>query len=169
MTKPLWLLDVDGVLNAVCRDIPDGHQRTRCDSFWITYNPNIIKEIVNLHESGAVEVRWLTTWCDRAATVIAPAIGLPLDLKVEGAKDYKQENHQVWWKSITAKRLSDEDPHRPLIWTDDDIAYANRYGDIDWVKDRPGPMMLIASEWEVGLTEEHLDEILNFVSEHQGS
>lgn len=160
---PLWLLDVDGVVNAVTRDIPDGYEQIRADGFAITYRPAVMARIAALHTSGSVEVRWLTTWCDDAATTLAPSLGLP-DCAVEGTEDHRAGNPMGWWKADTAKRLSDADPERPLIWTDDDLDHAERNGEVDWLRDRTGPTLAIAPDWRNGISDEHLDRIEAFVA-----
>src|SRR4051794_18921570 len=91
-TTPVWLLDVDGVLNA----LPDWNaDEPAPDHAWqdyevvtasprvhdqhkyrITYSPTLTKAIHDLHESGAVEVRWLTTWGRGANVELADKLGL---------------------------------------------------------------------------------------------
>lgn len=165
--SPLWLLDVDGVLNAVVADVPHLYERLRAEAGgrgWnITYDPAIIKRIADLHTSGRVEVRWLTTWCQDAATSLAPAIGLP-PFVVEGIPEFHGSHAKGWWKSPAAKRLSDTEPGRALIWTDDDLDYSERVGDVPWLAQRTGPTLALAPNPRTGLTADNLDRIEAFVT-----
>lgn len=162
-TPPLWLLDVDGVVNAVCHPAPPGYLRRRINGFVITWNPDVVARMKQLHETGAVEIRWLTTWCHNAANMIAPGLGLPLDCAVEGAEDHLDRDIQGWWKSVTAKRLSDAEPDRPLIWTDDDLDYAERNGEVNWLRERSGATFAYAPDWKQGITPQYLDRIEAFI------
>lgn len=170
MSAPLWLLDVDGVLNAVRLDVPEGH--VRCEvgdsdarTWDITYRPAVVEFIRDLHESGRVEVRWLTTWCEDARDSLAPAVGLPLDCAVEGVAERSRFRPSDWWKSTVAQRLSDADPDRPLIWTDDDLDYGLRTGEAAWLRSRSGRTLGISPKCDVGLTDDHLAAITAFVEE----
>lgn len=160
---PLWLLDVDGVLNALRLDDLDGYEQCDARGFRITYNPAIIRRIRDLHESGRVEVRWLTTWCDHAPIHIAPPLGLP-DFKVEGAADHVDpDNVWTWWKTITAQRLSDAEPDRPLIWTDDDLSYGEKRLEVEWLRERTAPTLALSPNASTGLTASNLDRIERFI------
>lgn len=84
---PLWLLDVDGVLNAVAL-VPDpgvwpqwrrgvagtdGGTRT-----WpITWAPAVIEELTRWMAQGRVEVAWLTTWAHDANGELGALLGMP--------------------------------------------------------------------------------------------
>lgn len=161
-TEPIWLLDVDGVLNAVTADVPDGYKQTRSDRWGIVYHPAVIERIAELHRGGVVEVRWLTTWCERAAEILAPDLSLPY-FKVEGA-----DLHAVtpepngWWKSAAAQRVSEAEPHRALIWTDDDLEDAEANGEVDWLRDRTAGTLALSCNWRTGLTSANLDRIEKF-------
>jgi hypothetical protein len=161
--NPLWLLDVDGVINAVCGSVPPGYERQRISGFQITWPTEVIRRMRQLHETGAVEIRWLTTWCDDAAKMIAPALSLPLDCVVEGAADHRSTDHKTWWKSAVAKRLSDAEPDRGLIWTDDDLDYAERNGEVDWLCERTGPTFAYAPDPRQGITPKALARIEAFI------
>jgi hypothetical protein len=80
---PLWLLDVDGVLNAVASQ-PRGwaqwrHGEAVADGVpWpIRYAPALMRAIRRLHEHRLVECRWLTTWGDAANDELRRLLDLP--------------------------------------------------------------------------------------------
>lgn len=166
-TTPLWLLDVDGVVNALRGDVPDDHRRvsarTQGRTFSITYRPALMTRIRELSDRGAVEIRWLTTWGDDAPTAIAPALHLP-QFAVEGSDDYRTDTGSHWWKATTARRIVQDSPARPLIWTDDDAGYAQQLGELDWLLDHPAKLV-ISPDPEVGLTDDAVEVISRFCDE----
>lgn len=160
METPIWLLDVDGVLNAVC--YPDRPPRTwqrwrsgiasaGGERFMITFAPELMAGIRELHEAGAVEVRWLTTWAREANDGLRELLELPA-FPVAGEPEYAG----AWWKLPCAVRAAEED--RPLIWTDDDLdaSVAARR----WAADVG--VLAIAPDPAIGLTPADLDAIRTF-------
>jgi hypothetical protein len=82
---PVWLLDIDGVLNAVARE-PDrsvwpdwqqGSAEAGGVSWPIRFSPSVSRAIRRLHEQGLVEVRWLTTWRSDANNQLRRLLDLP--------------------------------------------------------------------------------------------
>ncbi len=82
---PVWLLDIDGVLNAVARE-PDRlmwpdwqHGTAEADGVrWpICFSPSVSRTIRRLHEHRLVEVRWLTTWRSDANRQLRQLLDLP--------------------------------------------------------------------------------------------
>ena len=127
---PLWLLDVDGVLNAA-HDKPDRSvwpadqwirfdaEDTRTGESW----PRLIAQpvvdfLTEIHRRGLAEIRWHTTWQDEA-WAIAEHIGLP-HFEVQDAPEF--DDCEGWWK-LPAARREMNDGGRTLLWTDDDIAF----------------------------------------------
>lgn len=162
--RPLWLLDVDGVLNALRVDVPGDHRRfparTQGRTFVITYRPALMARIHTLHDQGVVEIRWLTTWCEDAATAIASRVDLPA-FAVEGAEDYRTDTGSHWWKATVARRLVNQNPSRPLIWTDDDLDWGHEIGELDWLVDHPA-RLVISPDPALGLTDAALEDIGRF-------
>lgn len=60
---PVWLLDVDGVLNASKPGWGGPPRKTNVAGLTIRWAPPLVARIRTLHASGVVEVRWSTTWC----------------------------------------------------------------------------------------------------------
>jgi hypothetical protein len=82
---PVWLLDIDGVLNAVAAE-PDrsvwpdwqqGSAEAGGASWPIRFSPSVARTIRRLHEQDLVEVRWLTTWRDDANRQLRRLLDLP--------------------------------------------------------------------------------------------
>lgn len=81
----------------------------------------------------------------------------------EGRADHKASRGDGWWKADVAKRLSDADPNRALIWTDDDLDYAERNGEVDWLRERTGPTLAIAPDTRQGITPKFMARIEAFL------
>lgn len=130
--KPIWLLDVDGVLNAFDETRPvlgdwGDWQTFTARGFPIRYSPTMVGRILALHESGAVEVRWLTTWGRHANTDLTP-LGFP-EFAVAAEMPFRERDG--WWKYPVAKELFEQG--QAIIWTDDDITYSSDA--LDWLRD----------------------------------
>ena len=82
--QPILLLDVDGVLNAPRRELPEGWQRGTFNGFLLSWDPTITARLRELHESGRVEIQWLTTWTTDADRLLAEPMGLPRGLRTHG-------------------------------------------------------------------------------------
>ncbi len=163
-SRPIWLLDVDGVLNAVMdpATIPDEYTAVNNHDYAIVYRQSVVDRIASLHESGRVEVRWLTTWMHRANT-LARGIGLP-EFAVEGDPEVWIERPGTWWKSTVAQRIDAECPAAPLIWTDDDLDYSVGRGEVDWLAGRVTPTLAITTDWRIGLSDYDMDRIESFLA-----
>lgn len=155
---PIWLLDVDGVLNAVCakpnRAIWDDFQVARILGFNITYSPTVVQRISAWHNAGLVEVQWLTTWEDHANT----DLDIGFDVEEFAVAGYSREFPNArWWKLPVAKRAWETG--RPIIWTDDDISWDTEAS--EWVKSiyDTNRMLAISPKTETGLLPVHMATI----------
>lgn len=121
---PIWLLDVDGVLNAYDESVPvfgdwDDWQEFLARGFPMRYSPAMCARILALHTSGAVEVRWLTTWGRHANEDLTP-FGFP-QFEVAGEQPFRER--WGWWKLPVAQKLFEQG--HAIIWTDDDLRFSN--------------------------------------------
>lgn len=122
--KPVLLLDVDGVVNALSRrGWPD-------DTIWADlrigrYRIQIAHPVVDwlqrLHDEGRVEVQWHTTWQDLVYQ-ITNQLGLP-KAPITDAPEITTftDGSDGWWKIPAVTRALESE--RPVIWVDDDIDY----------------------------------------------
>ncbi|MCU1676595.1 MAG: hypothetical protein JWM93_1353, partial [Frankiales bacterium] len=152
---PLWLLDVDGVVNAVTR-VPDPsvwHDWQRGSAVadgieWpIVFSRTVARTVRRLHEERLAEVRWLTTWGEAANESLRHLLELP-QLAVVARQERRQlapfpdapgaadgafhgaasvaEGPREWWKFGAVRRLVQAtDNGRSLIWTDDDLRFSD--------------------------------------------
>jgi hypothetical protein len=161
---PILLLDVDGVLNAARRDPPEGWRRGTYGGCVMTWDPTVTARLRELHESGRVEIQWLTTWAEDADRLLAEPMGLPRGLRAH-AQDgvaptgFTGERRGVagWWKLAAARLVAEAEPDRRIVWIDDDLTeQAADTG--EWLAANP-PVLVIAPNLFAGLTHAQLDEL----------
>lgn len=129
---PVWLLDIDGVVNALAR----GPVR---DSFpaedWTQHVveadiPNMGRMVLpiyvaqpvldfvrHVYDDGLAEVRWHSTWRTAAMTDLGPILGLP-PIPISIAPEWTNPV-PLWWKIPAARRVAESG--RRLLWTDDQL------------------------------------------------
>lgn len=174
MPKPIWLLDVDGVLNAVSAD-PDRNiwpDFKRVDvwggnrSWRIWFSPTVIDFINGVIETDTVDVMWLTTWGGHANQDLREQLGLPF-LPLAGDQGYPTDG---WWKLPIARQIYREARRvgRPVIWTDDDIPYDAAA--TNWLQSvlqkEPDSILAVGPRTSDALTPRHLRKIREFVDKH---
>lgn len=149
----VWLLDVDGVINAVCHRPAEHHRRFVANGFPITYDPAITSRLLHIHTSGLAELRWLTTWEELANVHLIGELGWPR-LELAGARPATEV--YGWWKSEVAEQVYLQG-HR-VVWTDDDLGHSLSLGYMDWVSSAdPDRLLAISPSFETGLTLEEMD------------
>lgn len=178
MTKTKIFLDVDGVLNAVSKQLPDtgwdleGWFKVGVNGYTITYNTVMIDAINEISFRDDVEIIWLTTWQSNAASKISPAIGLigenwsfvaNPDTDPHGFA--LQQNRYGWWKADVLKKYLEEFPTDKFIWVDDDLSYYNLMGLSEWTEDLDSSTLFIAPQTSDGLTPSHICAMIDFINE----
>lgn len=110
--RPLVLLDVDGVINGLDREIPIALDSHGWELRIPDYMPKLIQRI-----HAVAEIRWLTTWREQANDDIAPFLGIPaLDVVTDG-----KDGRYVEWKPPAAlPHIVDAlDAGRDVYWIED--------------------------------------------------
>jgi hypothetical protein len=161
---PILLLDVDGVLNAALLNLPDGWRRGTFNGFLLSWDPTVSARLRELHESGRVEIQWLTTWAENADQLLAEPMGLPRGLRVHTREGFTSTGFSGrlagaagWWKLDAAREVALAEPDRRIVWIDDDLA--QQADDvIEWLGANPH-VLVVAPDLFIGLTHEQLDEI----------
>jgi hypothetical protein len=158
MDTPIWLLDVDGVINSTR---PGWHAAPRRANVaaggqtWpIRWAPALIARIRALIADGAVEVRWCSTWCGQTrhlehalglppleSAFVVPPGGFVGELKAQAARN-------VLWSG------------RRLVWTDD--METPSFGPLHDELTSDGSGLLIRPDFRRGLRPEHMDAIEAF-------
>lgn len=166
---PIWLLDIDGVINADPKTPPlhvwpEDQWKIRMveDSngkqWKITAAHPVIDFIQRIHGDRRAEIRWLTTW-QRDANQVSAAYGLPQfpvlsNPMAEGTRYHGSRN---WWKYHEATKISVTG--RPVIWTDDDLSREIQ----DDYRAVCRDTLLIAPKGSEGLGPWHLAKIAQFL------
>jgi hypothetical protein len=170
MTEPVWLLDIDGVVNAYGgRAKLPTHAWPEAD--WIVAKANgfhiwaarpVLEFIRETHESGAAEIRWHTTW-QHDAQLLADALELPT-FRVQPAPEFHSYTQRAvgWWKLPAAERVLMEEERR-LVWTDDDATWS-LHGGKEAALRQLGDVLVVAPSEQTGLCKSHLRLIREFLS-----
>lgn len=174
--RPLWLLDIDGVINALAHGpLPDAWpERDWVQRLVITDIPGrgvmslpilaarpVLDFITDVHRSGSAEIRWHSTWRTAAITSFAPALGLPTTIAMSVAPEWSERPIGQWWKLGAAERAVAAG--RRLIWTDDDLRV---YGDETEHVASAGNLLL-GPYGDTGLTPDELARIAGFLDQHR--
>lgn len=152
------------MLNATRWDVPDGWERGHFNGFVLSWDPSVTARLRSWHESGRVEIRWLTTWSSDADRLLAEPMGLPRGLRAYERGSFGPSGfagpwggRSGWWKLDVARAVASEEPDRRIVWIDDDLAeQAAETG--DWLAANPH-VLVVAPDLLVGLTHEQLDEV----------
>jgi hypothetical protein len=165
---PILLLDVDGVLNAARLDLPEGWRRGMFNGFVLSWDPTVSVRLRELHESGRVEIQWLTTWAENADKLLAEPMGLPRGLRTHSREGVlptgfsgQWRGGAGWWKLAAARAVAEAEPDRRIVWIDDDLAVQG-VDVTEWLGEHPN-VLVVAPDLFVGLTHEHLDEIESWI------
>lgn len=180
--RPVWLLDVDGVVNALAPGAPAGPWPADA---WVhrivhTHVPDrglmtlpilaarpVLDFITYVHTTGAAEIRWHSTWRTAATTALAPALGLP-PIPMSIAPEWAEEA-PMWWKIPAARRVAESG--RRLLWTDDQLTpyrvHPLSAAELAALDDWSGALLL-ATDPQTGLAPADLDAISAFLGLDRG-
>jgi hypothetical protein len=167
---PVWLLDIDGVINALSsrpstRDWPVGGWReVEAESAhglrWpILAAQPVLDFIALVHDTGRAEIRWHTTWQEFANNV-SRSLGLP-EFAVQPAPEFDEPLGFTWWKLPAAHRVLVEEGRR-LVWTDDDAVSELSRAELRHLKTL-GQALLLCPDTMTGLRQRHLKRIDGFL------
>lgn len=163
------------------------------DRAWpIWYSPTVTATIAGWHAAGLADIRWLTTWQQDAAGELTDLLELPT-FPVEGVFDFEQASRPVrsreqldtdgfrshgaftgastvsahvvrWWKFDAVLRLLIEDPARPVVWIDDELA---NHGEAQrWLHEH-ATSFPVAPYPAVGLSRPVLQAVTAFLESHR--
>ncbi|MDI6103968.1 hypothetical protein QLQ12_35795 [Actinoplanes sp. NEAU-A12] len=164
---PVWLLDVDGVINA---NRPGWHAaprrsmvysaQDRCE-YRLRWAPTLIHRLRRLHASSAVELRWCTTWCPEAH-LLERLWRLPPLARALTCDPVPKGTHAHPLKLDAARQVLAAG--RPLIWTDDEAVPTD--GPVFAELTAHGQALLIAPSSSRGLQPADLDAVEAFTVRH---
>jgi hypothetical protein len=153
MCQPLLLLDIDGVISLFGFDAqgPPAGRYQLVDGivhFLSTTVAGFVHEL-----AGSFEPVWCSGWEEKADEILPAALGLPKGLahlsflRVDGAP----ARH---WKLAAIEAFAG--PRRALAWVDDAFDDSCH----TWAANRAGPTRLVRTDPPVGLTAEHVADLL---------
>lgn len=182
--RPLVLVDVDGVLNALGPPVEGtpwqtGSAVAEGRAYPIRWSRPVVERVLGWTELA--DVQWLTTWGHDANTSLRHLLALP-ELPVAGTHDGAGDDGSApaapshaavapaapdaltgrWWKLDVVRRLVLAAPDRPLVWLDDDL-----YGQDDvreWMEEH-ACALLLAPDPRTGLDDADLREVDAFLRE----
>lgn len=181
---PVWLLDIDGVLNAGGIDASvfktkwpkatwlETRMRVELDPPWEFANNGPVHLavaepvrdfIVKVHEAGLATIRWHTTWRD-AAQQLAQWLTLPT-FPVQWAPEY-YAGQRSWWKVPAAVRVVKEEGRR-LLWTDDDLARRRFVIKRDHPEIYNPTNLIVSPSDRFGLSPNELQRIWNYLEKEK--
>lgn len=153
--RPLLLIDVDGVISLFGFDPahPPAGRFQLVDGIAHFLSGTAGQLLIEL--SREYELVWCSGWEERANDYLPFALGLPgpLPLVAFDGLDRPSEAH---WKLAGIDAYVG--PERPVAWVDD--AHDPRCS--EWAQSRQAPTLLLATDPAVGLTRDHVDELLTW-------
>jgi hypothetical protein len=170
MTKTIIYIDVDGVINSFRKSF----QGTGWSGQWkletingykIHWYPELVDALNELAQREDVQVKWLTTWQDKAATDLSPVLGIEGQywdvLYAEDQEDLFDLSNG-WWKLHAI--IKDYVYHKPdkVVWIDDDFKYEPNAR--DWVENMDGVVHVVSPFTDWGMTKEDFSGIIEFIN-----
>lgn len=161
--RPVWLLDIDGVLNAPKPGWGAAPRKTICAGFTIRWAPALLDRIRDLHRRGIVEVRWSSTWCGDPDDLADLQRVFRLDLECA----FTDRPMSKTWAELKAEAaVAVLAGGRRLVWTDDaEVDIASDFYPQLAAAVTGGRALLIAPRSNRGLQPDDLDRIEAFAAD----
>lgn len=170
MTKTIVYIDVDGVINS----FSESRKLSGWEGEWklakiIGYNihwyTDLIESIHELDSRDDVEIKWLTTWQDKAVTELCEPLSLNgkhWDVLYSKPHEDLFGRREGWWKlSAIMKDIAIHNPDK-VVWIDDDFKY--EINAIEWAAHLGDKMHVVSPSMDIGMTKEDFSGILEFIS-----
>jgi hypothetical protein len=155
--RPVLLLEVNGVvaLSPFHRTMPPG--RLHMISFGPVYLPDRVPRLLR-ELTGSFELVWITEWEHHAHIELRSLLGMREDLPVlaVGAKRTRARSD---WATKLADRYAGD---RPVAW----IGEHSHPSRTRWAERRRRPTLLISVHPALGLTEDHVEQLLRWAAVH---
>jgi len=150
--KPVILLDVDHVINMVgansCLNSWSDKKSTIVNGYKIQYSPTVVEKINKWNT--VAEVRWLTTWNERAQSMLAP------ELKLDHFGLARDPALGLGKQQAAEKTAEEVGPDGLIIWIDDELSNWVKYYAHAEIYHRQNTVLVSPGD---GLRPEHIDYI----------
>jgi hypothetical protein len=161
--RPLLLMDVDGVLNAINRN---QGSRTYAIHQVLGYPIRFRHEMANWLARLAEHFTpvWCTMWDDQANEYLTPLLGLPrLPYVPCDAGRYNLGTWNGRYLHSKVGCIAEHVGERPFAWIDDEIGS----GDLAWAAardDEIAPTYLLKIDQRMGLLEHHVNKLVGWAT-----
>ena len=155
MDRPLLMVDVDGVISLFGFDPahPPAGRFEMVDGIAHFLSATAGEHLRAL--SREYELVWCTGWEEKANDYLPLALGLPGSLRFLSF-DRAASTAGAHWKLAAIDAFAGAE--RPLAWLDDALDHRCHA----WALERAAPTLLVGTDPAVGLTGEHVDELLSW-------
>ena len=158
-SKPILFLDVDGVISLF------GFSQTAGELpgpfHWVDGVAHCIPQAVGgrlARLAERFELVWATGWEEKANEYLPHILGMAQPELPCLTFDGRAVFGTAHWKLDAIEEYAGE---RPAAWIDDSIDDTCRR----WADERPAPTLLVKTESPVGITDEHVERLLNWAAE----
>jgi hypothetical protein len=107
---------------------------------------------------GHYESLWATGWGDRANDHLIHILSMPGELEVIEFATRPSTDGSGHWK---LEELTERAGDRPAAWVDD----GHNDACADWAAGRSAPTLLVSTDPHIGLTDEHVQELIDWADE----
>lgn len=150
-TKPLLLLDVDGVLCPIGPGPGEPMRTVVLEDFPFIFSEQLPVRLSTLAEQFTLV--WATSWEQDANQLLAPALGLPDLPFISFAGPPARPGHT--WKLAAVRRFVG---HRPMAWIEDELGHDAHA----WAQKRSQPTLLLDINPSWGLAQAHVNALIKF-------
>jgi len=157
-TKPLLLLDVDGVLCPIGEGPGEPMRTLLLEDYPFIFSEELPARLSSLGERFTLV--WATSWEHAANRLLAPVLGLP-ELPFISFASLAARRGRTWKLSAVKRFIRD----RPMAWVDDELGNdAHR-----WAEKRTQPTLLLDINPSWGLAEAHVIMLDDFADRLSGA
>jgi hypothetical protein len=152
--RPLCLLDVDGVIALLGSRYAEPTFASMVAGFPVTIAVASQERLRRI--SSVFQVVWATSWQKDAAEHLAPLVGLGDDLPFLSFDPDADRTIGTYKLAVVDRFVRD----RPAAWLDDELGEDV----VVWASEREHPTLLINCDPCFGITDDHVDNLIDFAS-----